>query len=1466
MKLLRNQLCFFCFFVSFFVTNAQTPGNVPANLQLWYKSNLGLAAGPVSTWRDQSSNNFDINQATAAAQPSCVTQAINFNPCVAFDGVSDYLPIAGLSYNGLNALNGLVSFVVFKSAFSAGNYNNNWAFLDFDRSEYFNVYLHGNGGLGFSYNASGINDNTSNTTGFNDGIPHIGVALYDNTVVEDTKLYTDGLLDYSADRKPTGTTIGSNTTRFGFLGDGSESNGVNGNRNDIFYTGDIAEVLYYDVGTLSANEINRIHAYLAIKYGITLGNALNPISYLNSSNGSIWAADPVFQHHIAGLVRDDMSALNQLKSKSEAAGSIVQIDKNTNFSNDLQAIVWGSNNAVANFSTLDAVPGYNQRLERSWKVDLTASPGLVNVRFVLPNSGNLNHYALLTDADGVFGTGASILQASSVEGDTITFNDVLFLDGQFFSLAQKDFAPGNVANDLALWYRADVGVQEGSVDLWNDFSGNNYQVIQATTASQPSRVSNQINFNPSLVFDGTDDYLPISDLNYSNSNGLDGLASFVVFKSDFTGPNYNNNWSFLDFDRSEFFNFYLNGNGRLSMSYYAGAVTDITAARLLNDNVPHLGVAVYDNAVVEDTKIYADGLMDFSADRISTGVPIGRTTTRFGFIGDGSEAGSFDAGRNNIFYQGAIAELILYDAASLSDIQLDQVQSYLAIKYGITLGNSINPVAYRNSSAAIIWPADPVFQHDVAGIARDDASSLDQRRSLSVNTDAAVSIQKNVFPLDQSYLLWGNDNAALNLSPTDVVPGFESRLERRWKVAQNGAVGSLRVAVIFPNTTDISRYALHTDIDGVFASGAIEYPASSVDGDTLFFDNVSLTDGMFFSLSKKTDIAPGAVTNNLQLWLKANDGPSCDTDGCNVADWTDRSTNLNDLAQGNIGFRPVFKNNLADNVNYNPVIDFDGIDDFLIDVTGVLGNNTYNNLNIYSVVITDAISASFFFEEPCSPRRISMHIPWVDNNFYWDAGDAFTNYRLATNWSSSINVPYLWSNLFSTTSGITLPGTAQAIRRNGLNLATDNTASPFTGTNAAFFFGKSATGNPFNSRVAEFALYAGPVDPVEHQKIESYLGIKYGITLSNVGGVTAGDYLAANGSTIWDASLFSDYHHQVIGIARDDAQGLLQKQSKSSDDSIRIYIDDLAPNNSTNLGVFSDDNSYLLIGSDLNLLSSTAASKAEMPPFVLDRIEREWKVTNNNFNDTYNIEIKWDLSGPFDLSVIRLLVDDDGDFSNATVLGPATGLTFSLGSIIISGINTSHIPLNSTRFITVGFFDRDLPVELLDFRAEAVNNQVALNWTTASETNNDYFVVERSKNGVEWEPVAQVEGHGNSLTQRFYQSYDIEPYQGLSYYRLGQIDFDATLSYSHSIAVQFTHSDFSELTIYPNPTKNELTIKANNDALESCRIFSILGQDLTHLVPFLEQTIRKIRLDLSKLETGIYLIRTKRHVHKIYKE
>lgn len=123
-----------------------------------------------------------------------------------------------------------------------------------------------------------------------------------------------------------------------------------------------------------------------------------------------------------------------------------------------------------------------------------------------------------------------------------------------------------------------------------------------------------------------------------------------------------------------------------------------------------------------------------------------------------------------------------------------------------------------------------------------------------------------------------------------------------------------------------------------------------------------------------------------------------------------------------------------------------------------------------------------------------------------------------------------------------------------------------------------------------------------------------------------------------------------------------------------------------------------------------------------------------------------------------------------------------------------------------------LPIELISFTATVIDNkEVLCNWITATEINNDYFTVERSRNGNEFEEVGKVDGAGNSTSVLNYSLTDYKPYHGISYYRLKQTDFNGDYSYSQVVAVKI-FEDASDILIYPNPSNGIFNIIKNNMA------------------------------------------------------
>lgn len=175
-----------------------------------------------------------------------------------------------------------------------------------------------------------------------------------------------------------------------------------------------------------------------------------------------------------------------------------------------------------------------------------------------------------------------------------------------------------------------------------------------------------------------------------------------------------------------------------------------------------------------------------------------------------------------------------------------------------------------------------------------------------------------------------------------------------------------------------------------------------------------------------------------------------------------------------------------------------------------------------------------------------------------------------------------------------------------------------------------------------------------------------------------------------------------------------------------------------------------------------------------------------------------------------------------------------------------------------------LPINLIHFDAEPINNTyVQINWKTASEINNDYFTVERSQHGNNWNVIDQVEGAGNSSYPIDYSTIDNNPHSGISYYRLRQTDFNGIYTYSKIVPVEIINTVISA---YPNPTNNIITLTGLDSSIEYFNLFNSLGQNIFNQVLVIEKNQSKLVLDLSNLSNGIYTFQSSTLNIQIYKQ
>ena len=190
-----------------------------------------------------------------------------------------------------------------------------------------------------------------------------------------------------------------------------------------------------------------------------------------------------------------------------------------------------------------------------------------------------------------------------------------------------------------------------------------------------------------------------------------------------------------------------------------------------------------------------------------------------------------------------------------------------------------------------------------------------------------------------------------------------------------------------------------------------------------------------------------------------------------------------------------------------------------------------------------------------------------------------------------------------------------------------------------------------------------------------------------------------------------------------------------------------------------------------------------------------------------------------------------------------------------------------TEYILATLGTDPLPIELLNFYAEInYNNYVQLTWQTLTETNNEYFTIERSENGLNWVEVIDIESKNpNSLSLLSYSTIDNNPYNGISYYRLKQTDFDGQFSYSQIRSVNIKGLERLEAGVFPNPSEDHITLEGSPIELEHVKIYNHLGQDVTLHTLIMERSEQKLVIDLSRLSDGAYYIKTKTTAKKVYK-
>ena len=499
--------------------NITTPG-----LQQWYKANDGLVkngSNEVTAWTDQSTF------ATAATVNGTPTQTnlINFNPAVTFDSSAAVAQYFDIDLSGIENSDYNLIVVSKRTSGKTGNH----------------VLGTGpagaNKGLHFGY----VNNQNLQLAHFQNDL-NINISKrFDAPEISPVILH--GSLDITSGRKISelkrGVSAGGTDATIGTLtGFTNGYMGIGFNSSNRF-EGDIAEVIVYN-STLTDVEVDKIHSYLAIKYGLTLDRK----NYIASDGSTVlWdaTANSSYYNDITIIAKDNGNDLEQPKSKSEHADAILTLEKTGGITTDMNAIAVG-NNDIAHAFTVTNSPTGLETSNRVWKMQKTGALDNIDISVdISVNTGVLADYQLLVDAtDSDFSTGATTYNATNISGNTITFGNISTTNNAYFTIAQKaleittllpaDNATGVIPNNnFEVTFNKNIVKGTGNITI-NDANG----VLETITVTDVTVNGGIVTITPTIAL----------AYNKSYFVQIDATAFKDVADNNFVGIADNTTWNF----------------------------------------------------------------------------------------------------------------------------------------------------------------------------------------------------------------------------------------------------------------------------------------------------------------------------------------------------------------------------------------------------------------------------------------------------------------------------------------------------------------------------------------------------------------------------------------------------------------------------------------------------------------------------------------------------------------------------------------------------------------------------------------------------------------------------------------------------------------------------------------------------------------------------------------------------------
>ncbi|MBP2284733.1 hypothetical protein H4V97_003051 [Flavobacterium sp. CG_23.5] len=510
---------------------------------------------------------------------------------------------------------------------------------------------------------------------------------------------------------------------------------------------------------------------------------------------------------------------------------------------------------------------------------------------------------------------------------------------------------------------------------------------------------------------------------------------------------------------------------------------------------------------------------------------------------------------------------------------------------------------------------------------------------------------------------------------------------------------------------------------------------------------------------------PGGGNPDFRLWLKSNRGISSGsavTTNYAVSLWKDLGSTGKDASQTTAANMPTFLDDTSNNINYNPVVKFKNdatTNQFMYNI-----DNGYYTHETFVVVQPDVtidgstapmtIISGTSAANPSYPIVTGEHTgiglgnftsryanervwfgQWQENvGNHYSVADSSGDYSIAgiiNTRNKTITASDGVEMLFNTNIKGAITNTV-AFANLGF---TDTSVTPNLFKGTPYNIGKNinsggANGN-LNGRVAEIISYASRVLDGNRPKIESYLAIKYGITLGING--TSTNYLDSAGSIIWNTTTNAGFNYNIAGIGKDVASDLYQKQSKSSNDvnALTIGLGVIATTNNGNINQFKKDRDFLVWGSDNGTFAIAGSNTVTIAPGITttaNRINKKWKIveTKNDVDgDVGNVFVGIPETAFSNLpkavtEEYVLIVADNSNFTNSDIIDiiPLKISKDVYGNPILDKQGTASYQtwydFDGTKYFTLGVAQRNEVKQLVNI--------------TGSTTDKDFLVGEYALN------------------------------------------------------------------------------------------------------------------------------------------